>query len=138
MEAPVRLEPTGDGRAAAALTRAPHRLVLLDSALRAAGSVVPRPPRRLRENHARFTQALITLDCRRVLHVIADLRSDRRELHVYQTTPEVRLIRSRTIERPIGLVHALGRASVVGVSEQGGRREVVLFGWSWQSTREGR
>lgn len=136
LEAPVRLEPAGSGQVAAALTRAPHRVVLLDSALQAASRAVPRRGRRRGEDAAWFTQALVALDCGRLLHVVADLRSDRRELNVYQTHPEVRLIRTRTIEQPLGFVHATADGSLVAVTEAEGRREVVLFGWSWQSSQE--
>lgn len=138
MEAPVRLEAAPDGRAAAALTRAPHRVVFLDAALTTTGSAQP-PPARARggQEDARFTQALIGLDCGRLLHVISDLRSDRREMNVYQATPRLRLVRARTIEQPLGFVHALDGQSLVAVRESGGRREVVLFGWSWQHTQEG-
>ncbi len=136
MEAPVRLEPAGSGQAAAALTRAPHRVVLLDSALQAAPTARSPPGRRRGEDETWFTQALVALDCGRLLHVVADLRSDRRELNVYQTHPEVRLIRTRTIEQPLGFVHVTADGSLVAVTEAEGRREVVLFGWSWQFNKE--
>lgn len=68
--------------------------------------------------------------------MIADLRSDRRELNVYETTPQPRLLRARTIEQPLGFVHALDERAVVAVMEAGGRREVVLFRWSWESNQE--
>jgi hypothetical protein len=138
MDAPVRLEAAGGGRVAAALTRTPHRVVLLDSALAATGFTQPPAPRRARRGEdARFTQALITLDCGRLLHVISDLRSDRRELNIYQTTPAPRLVRARTLQQPLGFVHAADGHSLVAVTEAGGRRDVVLFNWSWQANQEG-
>ncbi|HEU4881186.1 MAG TPA: hypothetical protein VFT45_03040 [Longimicrobium sp.] len=131
MDAPVHLAPAGDGRVAAAGTRAPHRVAFLDSTLAVTGSAQP-PARRRRGADARFTQALVPLDCGRLLHVVADLRSDRRELTVYQAAPRPRLLRARTIERPIGFVHTRAGRSMVAVTEGEGRREVVLLGWSWQ------
>jgi hypothetical protein len=106
-------------------------VAFLDSALAVTGNTQP-PARRRRGADARFTQALVPLDCGRLLHVVADLRSDRRELSVYQAGPEPRLVRARTIERPIGFVHARAGRSMVAVTEVEGRREVVLLGWSWQ------
>jgi hypothetical protein len=137
MAAPVRLVADGAGRAAAALTRAPHRVVFLDSALAATGTASPAPVRRgARGDDARFTQALVRLDCGRLLHVIADLRSDRRQLNVYGTTPGPRLMRGRTIVQPLGFVHAMQGRSLVAVTESRGRREVVVFEWYWQFNQE--
>lgn len=139
LAAPVRVEIVGPNLIAAASTRAPFDIVLLDSALHTIGAAMPTSPSGAsRREQSAFTQALIALDCGRLLHVVSDLRSDRRDLIIYQTMPEVRQVRTRTIRRPLGFVHSWGERSLVAVSEGGGRREVVRFEWSWEPELEER
>ncbi|HEY0023081.1 MAG TPA: hypothetical protein VGB24_09225 [Longimicrobium sp.] len=134
MPGPVRLAALGGGRVAAALVRSPHQVVILDSALRALGAATPRAPGAWRRPRAEasVTQALIALDCDRLLHVLTDLRSDRRTLHIYELAPKPRVVRTRSIEQPIGFVQAFGSNTLIAVSESTGRRELIYFGWSWK------
>jgi hypothetical protein len=135
--APAHLESIGGGRVAAASVRYPHQVTVIDSFLHSSdvGSGRSRP-RNPGADESTFTQGLIALDCGRLLQVVSDMRSNRRMLHVYQTGSVHRLIRSRTIAQPLGFVHAAAGNRLVAVREAGGRREVVLFAWSWQPNQE--
>lgn len=132
---PVRLEALGNGRVAAATIAAPHRLSIFDTALRLREALTPPARRRMlvRAPAAAFTQALVLLDCGRLLHVVADLRSDRRLLHLYSLEGRAALRRSRTVEAPFGFAHSLPqRQELLGVWHGPGWWEAVWMQWSWK------
>jgi hypothetical protein len=135
LNGPVRVESAGRGRVAVAAISPPHSLAIFDSTLARLGSTSPPPASGSNAAEALYTQALVRLDCDRVLQLLADLRSDRRTFHLYSTAGEPSLIRSRPVEQPLGLVHAIpGHNLVVGVLEGRGWWEANWLKWSWTRT----
>lgn len=75
--------------------------------------------------------AAVPLDCGRLLHVLADLRTELRRLIVYEGEPPSP-VRHRDIQTAIGLVQSVaGSRLVLGVDATEGRADVVLFRWRW-------
>jgi hypothetical protein len=135
LSGPVRVESASRGRVAVAAISPPHSVWVFDSVLARRGSTSPPAGYEPNAAEALYTQALVRLDCDRVLQLLADLRSDRRTFHLYSTAGELSLIRSRTVDQPLGLVHAIpGQKLVVGVSEGRGWWEADWLRWSWTRT----
>lgn len=135
LSGPARVEAAGRGRVAVAAISPPHSLHLFDSTLAPQGNASPTAGPGPKPDEAFYTQALVRLDCDRLLQLLADLRSNRRTFRLYSSAGEPALIRSRTVEQPLGLVHAIpGRNVVVGVSEGRGWWEASWLRWSWTRT----
>lgn len=131
----VRLESLSQGRVAAAAVAAPHTLSVFDSALDVHGSATPGSTRRLLRGNsdAALTQALTLLDCGWLLHVVADMRSDRRQFHLYSVSGKVALVRSRAIELRMGIAHSLPQERrLVAVSDGPGWWEASWLDWTWE------
>jgi hypothetical protein len=130
----VSIDP---GLAMVSLINPPHSIFLFDAAGSALTSATlpvqlaaePTAPGR----HSIVTIAAVPLDCGRVLQILSDLRSDRRWLALYHVNPRtIEFIRIRSINMPIGIVQSLPEERLlVGVENQFGRSEIVLFSWSW-------
>lgn len=130
----VRLEALGRGRVAAAAVSAPHAVTVFDSTLVRRGAMEPGTAAP-RAADATYTQALVRLDCDRLLQVLADLRSDRRTFHLYSTRGGVSLVKSRTLRQARGLAHSLpAQNMLVGVADGPGWWKADWLTWSWNRT----
>lgn len=135
LDRPVRLEPLGQGRVAAAAVAAPHTLWIFDSALAVNGSVTPGGSRLVVRGNsdAALTQALTLLDCGRLLQVVADMRSDRRRFHLYSISGKATLVRSRAAELRMGIAHSIPQERrLVAVYDGPGWWEASWLEWTWE------
>jgi hypothetical protein len=132
----ARLQALGRGAVAAAMMASPHMVIVFDASLRATAQATP--PSRVGWRRAApdrvVTQGMLALDCGRALQVTADLRSEQRFFHLYDTTGGLRLVRSRAIRQPVGFAAAFpGERLMLGIVDRAGGREAVLFRWSWET-----
>jgi hypothetical protein len=134
----VRLQVLGRGAVAAAMMPSPHKVSVFDASLRATAEATP-PSRVGWRRAARdrvVTQGMLVLDCGRALQVTADLRSEQRFFHLYDTTRGLRLVRSRAVRQPVGFAAAFpGERLMLGIVDRADGREAVLFRWSWETSK---
>jgi hypothetical protein len=133
----VRLQVLAPGTVAAAMMASPHKVTVFDVSLRATAHATP-PSRVAWRRAARdrvVTQGMLALDCGRALQVTADLRSEQRFFHLYDTTRGLRLLRSRAVRQPVGFAAAFpGERLMLGIVDRADGREAVLFRWSWETS----
>ena len=133
----VRLQVLGPGLVASAMMPSPHQVTIFDASLRETARATP-PARvgwRRAARDAVVTQGLLVLDCGRVLQVTADLRSEQRYFHLYDTGAGLRIVRSRALRQPVGFAAAFpGERLMLGIVDRADGREAVLFRWSWETS----
>lgn len=138
---PVRLTPISRGRVAAASVPHPHTLAFFDEHLNRFStrrSLEDRFTRRPAESFV--TQAMVPLGCDRFVHVLADMRSPVRAVHLYASDGDrPRLLRRAKLERPLGFVQALPDDSLVlAVTAGSGWWEALWLKSSWTIQARGR
>ncbi|NIR44632.1 MAG: hypothetical protein GWN99_10035 [Gemmatimonadetes bacterium] len=131
---PSRLHDSYAGGVVAAVVDSPYSVLVYDSVGQLSERFSPPDTLLLKgETAGRALYSLIAfpLDCNRILHILVDLRSDRRWFVVYDRK-STRVIRGRVVHSPLGFVQSIpDERLLVGVRDLPGRREVVVFQWSW-------
>jgi hypothetical protein len=133
----TRLQPLGGGLLVSSLVNSPYTVRVLDSALREVTRLEPPRLRAPADDGARvsgvFSMGVLPLDCERLLHVLTDMRSNRRWFILYRIDATgLHVVRTRAIDEPIGIVQSIpAEHRLVAFRDGGNQREIVLYGWSW-------